>query len=444
MTRLMNGTTELVSPIMDRFHLPKLAAIWMLTAMLLGADLRVGLAQVFGGCDCSGPPEPKPAAELEAERTAVRASLNGLHDRRNKLIDEYTKKTLQQAEIVLRQQYPLARLIEAKFDLGVAQGALLAAIAVNERPATILARREHLNECQQAFDRIQGEIDGIQSEFDALENEKRELYQEAQQLRFVWIGKLSVVDRDEFVVDRLELLDAEIGADDKFADGYLYRSLLHLQQGDVDSARKDIREARELMYGTTSTLNVQFRSVFQPAQIVDMVYASLLLGQEKPAWNYVEICRQRFPKFVNHPVYLHMKAKYEEYENNFTTAAEYYRKAIKVVDGSDKNPPEETYNVEELYSDAAWFFAASPSSRHRDFEDSLKYAEKALLMTGCKSWVAWRSVAAAKAAEQKWETAINALEHCRVHAPQNFAAELDEQEAAYRNKELFQIKRRKK
>ena len=88
-----------------------------------------------------------------------------------------------------------------------------------------------------------------------------------------------------------------------------------------------------------------------------------------------------------------MKAKYEEYENNFTTAAEYYRKAIKVVDGSDKNPPEETYNVEELYSDAAWFFAASPSSRHRDLEDSLNYAEKALLMTGCKSWVAWRSVA---------------------------------------------------
>ena len=416
----------------------------MLTAMLLGADLRVGLAQVFGGCDCSGPPEPKPAAELEAERTAVRASLNGLHDRRNKLIDEYTKKTLQQAEIVLRQQYPLARIIEAKSDLGVAEGALRAAITVKERPATILARRAHLNECQQAFDRIEGEIRGLQSEFDALENAKRELYQEAQQLRFVWIGKLSVVDRDEFVADRLELLDAEIGADDKFADGYLYRSLLHLQQGDVDSARKDIREARELMYGTTSTLNVRFRSVFQPAQIVDMVYASLLLGQEKPAWNYVEICRQRFPEFVNHPVYLHMKAKYEECENSFTTAAGYYRKAIKVVEGWAGNPPEETYNVEELYSDAAWFFAASPSSRHRDFEDSLKYAEKALLMTGCKSWVAWRSVAAAKAAEQKWETAINALEHCRVHAPQNFAAELDEQEAAYRNKELFQIKRRKK
>ena len=110
MTRLMNGATELVSPIMDRFHLPKLAAIWMLTAMLLGADLRVCLAQVFGGCDCSGPPEPKPAAELEAERTAVRASLNGLHDRRNKLIDEYTKKTLQQAEIVLRQQWRAASI----------------------------------------------------------------------------------------------------------------------------------------------------------------------------------------------------------------------------------------------------------------------------------------------------------------------------------------------
>lgn len=440
----MNGATELVSPIMDRFHLPKLAAIWMLTAMLLGADFRVCLAQVFGGCDCSGPPEPKPTAELEAERTTVRASLNGLHDRRDKIMAEYAKKTLRQAKIVLLQKYPFERLIEAKFDLDVAQGALLAAIAVNERPATILKRRERLNECQQAFDRIQGEVDGIQSEFDALENEKRELYQEAQQLRFVWIGKLSVVDRDEFVADRLELLDAEIGADDKFADGYLYRSLLHLQQGDVDSARKDIREARELMYGTTSTLNVRFRSVFQPAQIVDMVYASLLLGQEKPAWNYVEICRQRFPEFVNHPVYLHMKAKYEECENSFTTAAGYYRKAIKVVEGWAGNPPEETYNVEELYSDAAWFFAASPSSRHRDFEDSLKYAEKALLMTGCKSWVAWRSVAAVKAAEQKWETAINALEHCRVHAPQNFAAELDEQEAAYQNHELFQIKRRKK
>jgi len=53
----------------------------------------------------------------------------------------------------------LARFIEAKFDLDVAQGALLAAIAVNARPATILARRERINECQQAFDRIKGEID---------------------------------------------------------------------------------------------------------------------------------------------------------------------------------------------------------------------------------------------------------------------------------------------
>ena len=122
MTRLMNGTTELVSPIMDRFHLPKLAAIWMLTAMLLGADLRVCLAQVFGGCDCSGPPEPKPTAELEAERTAVRASLNGLHDRRDKIMAEYEKKTLRQAEIVLLKKYPFERLIEAKFDLDVARG----------------------------------------------------------------------------------------------------------------------------------------------------------------------------------------------------------------------------------------------------------------------------------------------------------------------------------
>ena len=443
MTRFMNGATEFVSLVAFRFHLPKLATLWMLTAILCGADLRVCVGQVFGGCDCSGPPKPKSEAELAAERTAARTELNGIHDRRDKLMAEYAKKTLRQAEIVILKKNPSARLIEAKFDLDVALGALQAAIAVNERTATILARRERLNECQQAFDRIKGEVDGLQSEFDALESEKRELYQEAQQLRFVWIGKLSVVDRDEFTADRLELLNAEIAADDKFADGYLYRSLLHLQQGDVDSARKDIREARELMYGTTSTLNVRFRSVFQPAQIVDMVYASLLLGQEKPAWNYVEICRQRFPKFVNHPVYLHMKAKYEECENNFSTAAEYYRKAIKEVEGWAGNPPEETYNVEELYSDAAWFLAASPSSRHRDFEDALEFAEKALQMTGCKSWVGWRAVAAVKAAEKEWETAINALEHCRTHAPQHLAAELDEQEAAYRNQDLFQIKRRK-
>ena len=136
------------------------------------------------------------------------------------------------------------------------------------------------------------------------------------------IENLSLVNRDEFVKDRLSLLDVELAYDPGFADGYLYRSLLQMQSGDKMTARTDIRAARELMYGSTTRLNEKFHTEFKPAQIVDMVYASLLLGDDKPAWNYVKICEQRFPAFINHPVYLHMQAKYEECENSYSKASD--------------------------------------------------------------------------------------------------------------------------
>jgi len=229
--------------------------------------------------------------------------------------------------------------------------------------------------------------------------------------------------------------------DPSFADGYLYRSLLQMQAGDHKKAVRDIRDARQHMYGTTTTLKQKFKSEFKPAQIVDMVYASLLLGQEQPAWNYVEICRQRFPQFVNHPVYLHMKAKYEEYENSYSTASDLYHEAIKRVEGMGERPPEETYNVEELYADAAWFYAAAPAPSSRDSDEAMRCAELALQKTNCSSWLAWRAIAAIKASEDDWQTALLAMEHCRHHAPLHLDAELAEQVEKYLEREPYWIKR---
>jgi hypothetical protein len=415
--------------------------LWMTAACLQVAECR---GQVFGGCDCAGPMPPKPAAQLDAERQQIVGELDGMHDSRESLIADHARKTARQLEVSVLMRLPAARLIEAKLELGQAQLGLAAAIELGLGPGQISTRQVIVRDRAERVAQIEAELLAYQNEIESLEAQKRELFQEAEQLRFNWIGALSVVNRDEFVADRLKLLDAEIQADPDFADGYLYRTLLNLQQGDVVQARSDIRKARELMYGTTSTLNVRFKTVFQPAQIVDMVYACLLLGQEKPAWNYVEICRQRYPQFVNHPVYLHMKAKYEECENSFSTAGRLYEQAIKQIEGWGANAPKESYNAEELYADAAWFFSACPSDSVRDVAKAKVHAETALQMTNCKSWTAWRAIANTQASAGEWATAADALERCRHYAPQHLGPVFDEQENAYRNNRIYLIPRRKK
>ena len=251
------------------------------------------------------------------------------------------------------------------------------------------------------------------------------------------IENLSLVNRDEFVKDRLSLLDVELAYDPGFADGYLYRSLLQMQSGDKMTARTDIRAARELMYGSTTRLNEKFHTEFKPAQIVDMVYASLLLGDDKPAWNYVKICEQRFPAFINHPVYLHMQAKYEECENSYSKASELYKKAIQTIEGSSFG--NESYHIEELYADAAWFFAAVPVLLRRNPTLAMRYAELSLKNSNCKSWPGWRVIAAIKASKKDREIALLALEYCQSHAPQILHAE---QLIPYKNKKPFWMKRR--
>ena len=229
--------------------------------------------------------------------------------------------------------------------------------------------------------------------------------------------------------------------DPSFADGYLYRSLLQMQAGDHKKAVRDIRDARQHMHGTTTTLKQKFKAEFKPVQIDDIVYASLLLGQEQPAWNYVEICRQRFPQFVNHPAYLHMKAKYEEYENSYSTASDLYHEAIRRIEGLGDRQPQETINVEEVYADAAWFYAAVPAPSSRDSDEAMRCAELALQKTNCSSWLASRAIAAIKASEDDWQTALLAIEHCRHHAPLHLDAELAEQVEKYRGRELYWMKR---
>lgn len=398
-------------------------------------------AMTFGGCDCSRPLEPKPHAQIQQEQADLEAALNGLHDRREQLQQEFSKRAIRQVELALTKKRPLARLLEELERLANIQRDL--ALAIARRDAVDIARHaQREKDCLDTIERIKGEIAGYESEFAQLEQEKTQLYVEAEQLRSEWIERLSVVNRDELVQTRLELLDREIAEDPRFADGFLYRSLLQMQAGENKLAAQDIREARQRMYGTTTTLKEKFRSEFKPAQIVDMVYASLLLGQEKPAWNYVEICRQRFPQFVNHPVFLHMKAKYEEYENSYSTASDLYHEALKRVEGTESLPANETYNVEELYADAAWFYAAVPAPSSRDTAEGLRCAEAALRKTNCTSWLAWRAVAAVKASEQDWQTALLAMERCRHHAPQHLDSELAEQVAAYRDCKPYWIKRR--
>lgn len=396
---------------------------------------------VFGGCDCSKHLQPKPADQIQQERADVVAALNEAHDGRVRLRQEFAKCALRQVELALTQKGPQARLLDELEKLGDIRRELLLAIARRDL-ADIAFHAQQEKECLAAIERIEAEIAGYGSEIAQLEQEKNQLYAEAEQLRSEWIGHLSVVNRDEFVKERLALLDQEIAEDPNFADGYLYRSLLQMQTGEGKRAAQDIREARQRMYGTTTTLKEKFRSEFKPAQIVDMVYASLLLGQEKPAWNYVEICRQRFPQFVNHPVFLHMKAKYEECENSYSSASDLYHEALKKVEGTAKTPAQETYNVEELYADAAWFYAATPAPSSRNQAEAMRCAEAALQKTHCMSWLAWRAVAAVKASEQDWDTALLAMERCRSHAPQHLDNELAEQVASYQNRKSFWIKRR--
>jgi hypothetical protein len=400
-------------------------------------------AQSFGGCDCSAPVQPRSPAQLDQERAALITDLNGMHDKRDEILRQFAKHALRQAEIALIQKGPLLRKLEAVAKLLIIRRNGAAALLRGDVVAVEQHAKEE-KECLETIERIDSELSGFASEVAQLEQEKVQLQAEAEQLRFEWIEKLSVVNRDEFVRERLTLLDAELAADPGFADGFLYRSLLQMQSGDSTAARKDIREARERMYGTTTTLKEKFRSEFKPAQIVDMVYASLLLGQEKPAWNYVEICRQRFPQFINHPVYLHMKAKYEEYENSYSTASDLYHEAIRKVEGGADRPPHDTYNVEELYADAAWFYAAVPAPTSRDPKEAQRCAELALKKTNCKSWTAWRAIAALKAAERDWKTALLAMERCELHAPQHLGDELEEQVLAYKNEKPFWMKRHKR
>jgi hypothetical protein len=136
-----------------------------------------------------------------------------------------------------------------------------------------------------------------------------------------------------------------------------------------------------------------------------------------------------------------MKAKYEENENSYSTASDLYHEAIKKVEGGADRPPHDTYNVEELYADAAWFYAAVPAPASRDPKEALRCAELALKKTNCKSWTAWRAIAALKAAEKDWKTALLAMERCQLHAPQHLGVELEEQVLAYKNEKPFWMKR---
>ena len=240
--------------------------------LLCGFTTRIH-AQDFSDCHCV-PLHPKPIAQLDQERNALINELNRNHATRKELIRQFKEHSLRQEEIWKE---------------------------------ILILNKDYLD---------------FESEIFQLKQLKTQIYADSEQLRFQWIENLSVVNRDEFVKDRLSLLDVELADDPGFADGYLYRSLLQMQSGDKMTARTDIRAARELMYGSTTTLNEKFHTEFKPAQIVDMVYASLLLGDDKPAWNYVKICEQRFPAFINHPVYLHMQAKYEECENSYSKASD--------------------------------------------------------------------------------------------------------------------------
>jgi len=358
--------------------------------LLCGCATRIH-AQEFGGCHCV-PLHPKPIAQLDQERNALINEINRNHATRKELIRQFKEHSLRQEEIWKE---------------------------------ILILNKDYLD---------------FESEIFQLKQLKTQIYADSEQLRFQWIENLSVVNRDEFVKDRLSLLDVELADDPGFADGYLYRSLLQMQSGDKMTARTDIRAARELMYGSTTTLNEKFHTEFKPAQIVDMVYASLLLGDDKPAWNYVKICEQRFPAFINHPVYLHMQAKYEECENSYSKASELYKKAIQTIEGSSFG--NESYHIEELYADAAWFFAAVPVHSRRNPTLAMRYAELSLKNSNCKSWLGWRAISAIKASKKDWEIALLALEYCQSHAPQILHAELAEQLIAYKNKKPFWMKRR--
>lgn len=165
--------------------------------LLCGFTTRIH-AQEFSGCHCV-PLHPKPIAQLDQERNELINELNRNRTTRKELIRQVKEHSLRQEEIWKE---------------------------------ILILNKDYLD---------------FESKIFQLKQLKTQIYADSEQLRFQWIENLSVVNRDEFVKDRLSLLDVELADDPGFADGYLYRSLLQMQSGDKMTAGTDIRAARELM-----------------------------------------------------------------------------------------------------------------------------------------------------------------------------------------------------
>ena len=248
-----------------------------------------------------------------------------------------------------------------------------------------------------------------------------EIMKTGEGVRREWLACIDPMNRDDLLEAKIEALNLELNASPDFLEGFLYRSMLRILSGDRVKAVSDLIQAEALLFNPSRSVAI--------GTGIDFVYASLMVGNGPDARRCIRFIEKKWP---NDPAVQHIQALCETEENDFSKAAELYRKALKA---------KETQYRGLLCGDAAWLFAAVPVDRLRNPKLAEDCIDEALRISRNRSWKAWRAKSVLHADANEWEEAKECLHRAMADGPKILDAAFREQCAAYSDKKTYRIER---
>jgi tetratricopeptide (TPR) repeat protein len=261
----------------------------------------------------------------------------------------------------------------------------------------------------------------VGGKLEAALNEGRRATASLQSQRNQCGGLITPTVRDDLIRDRIAILNEALASSPDFVECLIFRASLLAFDGDESGAIADLSQAEPLLLKPHPGVS--------PMVAVDFVYVSLLVGRGQQSRKLIRFIEKTWP---NEPAVQHIRALCEANQNNFSTAASSFRRALQAEQSIDRS---------QLCGDAAWFFAASPVENSRNPTRARDCAEEALRLTGGKSWQSWRAMAALHADDGDWDKASECMDRVFSEGPKVLHREFDQQAASYKAHEPYRIMR---
>jgi hypothetical protein len=371
-------------------------------------------------------------ADMQLQR--VRNDLDKLHETRKTLVNSVAEQNAIKAREEARIKnlaLENAAVIRQQADVETRLGALR--VQFNFEKNVIKARQisQDAAVLENDYDRltkrlaeIVEERDGAKSAIESVESELIEIEAEGDSLRQLWISELNALERDAFVSVRIDALSAELLESPAFNECHIYRALLYVLDGDGDAAQRDLDLVDPALIDGPGRLQMIYA--------IDYAYAHIMLGNGSAARSALAVADKTHP---NEPVVQHVKALCEILHDDFIEADALLKAALR------KQSKPRVRAV--LYADAAWLYAAAPSSWVRNRKLANDYARESLALSKDRAWKAWRAQAVLHADEGRWRDARESLAKAQATAPLLLAAEIQAQADAIEAKQPYRFARTK-